>query len=165
MSVIPFILYKAKLGSGRGKPRFNLQLWNVYERVIGDLARSNNVVEGWHWTFNNRVSIKHPSITKLAICILHEQVRFKTDIERLRPDEQPSKKKKIYQNPDARLKRIVLSYDVTNIDEYNNSNCYELENRSMNILNVLCNNSLININGKHWGRNIHRAIYKGTNCK
>ena len=40
------------------------------------------------------------------------------DIERLRAGEQPKKKKKIYENLDARLKRIVLSYDVNNIGEY-----------------------------------------------
>ena len=32
--------------------------------------------------------------------------------------EQPKKKKRIYQRLDARLKRIVLSYDVNNIEEY-----------------------------------------------
>ena len=83
-----------------------------------DLPRSNNAVGGWHRAFNNRVSIKHPSITRLAKCILREQARFEIDIERLRTGEQSKKKKKIYENLDARLKRIVLSYDVNNIEEY-----------------------------------------------
>ena len=95
-----------------------MQLWNVYERVIQGLPRTNNAVEGWHRAFNNRSSIKHPSITRLAKCILREQARFEIDIERLRTDEQPKKKKKIYENLDARLKRFVLSYDVNNIEEY-----------------------------------------------
>ncbi|CAF1091814.1 unnamed protein product [Rotaria sordida] len=105
-------------GSRRGKPKFSIQLWNIYERVIQDLPRSNNAIEGWHHAFNNRVSIKHPSITKLAKCILREQSRFEIDIERLRAGEQPKKKKKVYENLDARLKRIALSYDVNNIEEY-----------------------------------------------
>ena len=83
-----------------------------------DLPRSNNAVEGWHRAFNNRVSIKHPSITRLAKCILREQARFEIDIERLRTGEQPKKKKKNYENLGARLKRIVLSYDVNNIEKY-----------------------------------------------
>jgi hypothetical protein len=82
------------------------------------LPRSNNAVEGWHHAFNNRVSIKHPSITKLTKCILREQSRFKIDIERLRAGEQPKEKRKIYANLDARLKRIAMSYDVNNIEEY-----------------------------------------------
>ena len=118
MLFIHFIPYNVKLGSRRGKPRFNLQLWNIYEWVMQDLPRSNNPVEGWHRAFNHHVSIKHPSITRLAKCILRGQTGFKIDIERLRTGEQPKKKKKNYQNLDARLKRIVSSYDVNNIEEY-----------------------------------------------
>ncbi len=98
-------------------------MWNVYELVIQDLPRSNNAVEGWHHAFNNHVSIKHPSITKLAKCILREQSKFEIDIERLRVDEQLTKKKKVYANLDARLKRIALSYDVN-----------ELENKYLKLL-------------------------------
>ena len=94
-----------------------MQLWNVYEHVIQGLLRSNNAVEEWTQTFSNRVSIKHPSITRAAKCILPEQARFEIDIERLRTGEQPKKKKKNYQNLDARLKRIMLSYDINNIEE------------------------------------------------
>ena len=111
-------MYNANLDSRRGKPKISLQLWNVYERVIQDLPRSNNAVEGWHHAFNNRVSIKHPSVTKLAKSILREQSRFEIDIERLRVGEQPKKKKKVYENLDARLKRVVISYDANNIEEY-----------------------------------------------
>jgi hypothetical protein len=105
-------------GNQRSKPRFSLHLWNTYERVVKDLPRSNNAVEGWHNAFNNRVSVKHPSITKLAKCIIREQSRFETDIERLRTGEQPRKKKKVYADLDARLKRIAMSYNVDNIEEY-----------------------------------------------
>ena len=45
ISIIHFILYHVKLGSRRGKLRFNLQLWNVYEHVIQGFPRSNNAVE------------------------------------------------------------------------------------------------------------------------
>ena len=94
-----------------------MQLWNVYERVIQGLPRSNNAVEEWTQAFSNRVSIKHPSITRPAKCILRERARFEIDIERLRTGEQPKKKKKIYENLDARLKRIMLSCDINNIEE------------------------------------------------
>ncbi|CAF2879240.1 unnamed protein product [Rotaria sp. Silwood2] len=105
-------------GSRRSKPKFSLQLWSIYEQVIQDLPRSNNVVDGWHHAFNSRVSIKHPSITKLVKCILREQSKFQINIERLRAGEQPKKKRKVYANLDARLERITLSYDVNNIEEY-----------------------------------------------
>ena len=101
MEIIYFILYNVKLSSRRGKSRFSLQLWNIYEWVIQDLPRLNNAVGGWHRTFNNRVSTKHPSITRLAKCISHEQARFEIDIERLRTGKQPKKTKESYQNLDA----------------------------------------------------------------
>ena len=82
------------------------------------LLLSNNVVQGWHWAFNNRVSIKHASIIRLAKCILREQARFEIDIERLRTGEQSKKKKTIYRNLDVRLKRIMLSCDIKNIEKY-----------------------------------------------
>ncbi|CAF4539087.1 unnamed protein product, partial [Rotaria sp. Silwood2] len=111
-----------KLGRGikRGQPKFSLQLWNMYERVIHDLPRSNNSIEGWHHAFNNRVSIKHPSIVKLTKCILREQSRFEVDIERLRAGAPPQKKRKLYADLDARLKTVTLSYNIHNIDDYLN---------------------------------------------
>ncbi|CAF4910082.1 unnamed protein product [Rotaria sp. Silwood1] len=54
---------------GQKKPQFEHALWNLYDRVVSDLPRSNNSVEGWHNAFANRVSITHPSIPKLAVKI------------------------------------------------------------------------------------------------
>ena len=93
-------------------------MWNVYERVLRDLPRSNNSIEGWHRAFNNRVSVKHPSVTKLAQCIVREQSKFELDIERIRVGQQPKPKRKIYANLDARLKRVVATYSIENINDY-----------------------------------------------
>ena len=40
---------------------FPTVLWNVNGRVIDNLPRTNNSVEGRHNAFNTRVGIKHPS--------------------------------------------------------------------------------------------------------
>ncbi|CAF4933851.1 unnamed protein product, partial [Rotaria sp. Silwood1] len=74
---------KKKRGAGRKKPKFNNELWNVYERVINDLPRSNNSVEAWHSAFANRVSMAHPSVAKLADKIRQEQSKFEIDIEQI----------------------------------------------------------------------------------
>ena len=50
----------------RGLPRFPIELWNQYDRVITRLPRSNNAVEGWHNAFNNVVYMAHPTPIKLA---------------------------------------------------------------------------------------------------
>jgi hypothetical protein len=88
------ITHNRYLGIQRGKPKFSLELWNMYDRVVQDLPRSNNSIEGWHQAFNHRVSIKHPSIIKLTKCIIREQSRFEVDIERLHASSPPEKKKK-----------------------------------------------------------------------
>ncbi|CAF2052943.1 unnamed protein product [Rotaria magnacalcarata] len=50
-----------KLRVGRKDPQFAHQLWNVYDRIIAGVPRSNNAVEGWHNAFASRVSINHPN--------------------------------------------------------------------------------------------------------
>ena len=88
------IVHNSYLGVQRGYPKFCLQLWNMYERVMQDLPRSNNSVEGWHHAFNNRVSTRHPSTVKLTKCILRAQSRFEVDIERLHAGALPEKEEK-----------------------------------------------------------------------
>lgn len=106
------------LGSRRTKPLYAIELWNVYERVVQDLPRSNNSIEGWHRAFNCRVSIKHPSVTKLAKCIVREQTKFEFDIARIKVGQQPKPKKKIYATLDARFKRIVGTYSLESVSDY-----------------------------------------------
>ena len=36
----------------RGPPRFSIQLWSQFSRVIHKLPRSNNAIEGWHKNYN-----------------------------------------------------------------------------------------------------------------
>jgi len=90
----------------------------VYDRVVGDLPRSNNSVEGWHRVFSTRVSIKYPTVTKFANCIIREQTKFEMDIERIRVKQEPKPKKKIYASLDTRLKQIVASYNFESVNGY-----------------------------------------------
>jgi hypothetical protein len=106
------------LGSRRTTPRFSVQLWNVYDRVVRDLLSSNNSVEEWHRAFSTRVSIKHPTLTKLVRCIIREQTKFEMGIERIRVGQEPKPKKKIYATLDSRLKRIVASYNFESVNDY-----------------------------------------------
>ncbi|CAF1527946.1 unnamed protein product [Adineta ricciae] len=85
-------------GSRRTKPQFPIPLWNVYDRVIRDLPKSNNSVE--------------------ANCILREQSKFEIDIEIIRVGQEPKPKKKIYATLDSRLKRIIATYNFESINDY-----------------------------------------------
>ncbi|CAF0977838.1 unnamed protein product [Didymodactylos carnosus] len=107
--------------SGRKRPQFVHQLWNIYERVVDDLPRSNNSVEGWHSAFANRVSISHPTLAKLADKIRREQSKFEIDIAQTRQGHEPKPKKASCRKRDDQIKRLVNAYDTNHLDEYLNS--------------------------------------------
>ena len=50
----------------RRVPFFPIPLWNVYNRVIAGLPRTNNSVEAWHKAFELGIQ-KHPTVNKLTI--------------------------------------------------------------------------------------------------
>ena len=95
------------LGVGRKKPQFDHKLWNIYDRVIADLPRSNNSVEGWHSAFANRVTITHPTIKKLTEKIRREQSKFEVDIAQLLQGHQSKPKIACYRKLDERIARVV----------------------------------------------------------
>ncbi len=57
----------------RVAPRFSIKFWNMYDRVVQNLPRSNNAVEGWHNAFNNSVGIAHPTVPNLSRKLQVEQ--------------------------------------------------------------------------------------------
>ncbi|CAF1612797.1 unnamed protein product [Didymodactylos carnosus] len=36
----------------RAEPRFHISMWNCFERIEKELARTTNAVEGWHNSFH-----------------------------------------------------------------------------------------------------------------
>lgn len=106
------------LGAGRKKPQFDHVLWNVYDRVIADLPRSNNSVEGWHNAFASRVTVAHPTIKKLAEKIRREQSKFEVDVAHLLQGHQAKPKKACYRKLDERISRLVRGYDPLQILQY-----------------------------------------------
>ncbi|CAF3357123.1 unnamed protein product [Rotaria socialis] len=65
------------------KPLFPIEIWNVYDRTVVNLPRSNNSIEGWQNAFARLVAIVHPSITKLTEKIRREQSKFEVDIAQI----------------------------------------------------------------------------------
>ncbi|CAF4231708.1 unnamed protein product [Rotaria magnacalcarata] len=109
-----------KRGAGRKTPLFTIDLWNVYDRVSANLPRSNNSIEGWHNAFAKRVSIAHPTITKLTDKIRREQSKFEVDIAQIRQGQEPKPKKATYRKLDDRIKRLVDDYHNVHLVDYMN---------------------------------------------
>jgi hypothetical protein len=90
----------------------------VYDRVLANLPRSNNSVEGWHSAFATRVSLVHPSVKKLAEKIRREQSKFEVDIAQLLQGHQPKPKKACYRKRDEKISRVVQNYNPLHIHQY-----------------------------------------------
>ncbi|CAM4850658.1 unnamed protein product, partial [Rotaria magnacalcarata] len=110
--------FHIKLGVGRKDPQFAHQLWNVYDRIIAGVPRSNNAVEGWHNAFASRVSINHPTIIKLTEKIRREQSKFEIDIAKILQGHEVKTRKLMYKKLDERIERLVSAYDSSQLGQY-----------------------------------------------
>ena len=106
------------LGTDRKKPQFDHQFWNIHDRVIGGVPRSNNSVEGWHNAFADRVSISHPNIVKLAEKIRLERSKFAVDVGKIIQGHDITTKKARCRRLDERITRVVNTYDSSELDQF-----------------------------------------------
>ena len=95
----------------RGHPRFAIELWNQHSRVLANLPRSNNNIEGWHNAFNNVVGIAHPTTTKLAGKLHQEQHSTQLFRRQLELGVPAGKKKKMYIRINQSLHTMVTDYN------------------------------------------------------
>lgn len=102
----------------RRRPAFPQELWNVYERVVQDLPRTNNSIEGWHRAFDLRVAITHPTLCRLVDRLRKEQADNELLIEQANAGVALPPIKKKYQYVNQRLKNLVGKYDTTPVLEY-----------------------------------------------
>ncbi|XP_024875569.1 uncharacterized protein LOC112456975 [Temnothorax curvispinosus] len=71
---------RRRTGNKRKKPMFDLGMWNCHQAVIDGFMRSNNGVEGWHCSFNNKVRVVHAIFSSFMDAIKGEQVLTETTI-------------------------------------------------------------------------------------
>ena len=63
--------YVGELRAGVGaNPLFPLDIWNVYDRVVGGLPRTTNCAEGWHNAFQGSFGQSH---AHMKISIMTEE--------------------------------------------------------------------------------------------
>ena len=106
---------------------FDHEFWNVHDRVIASVPRSNNSVEGWHKAFGRRVAITHPNIVKLAEKIGREQSKFEVNMAKILQGHDIKMKETCYQRMDERISRLVNTLDSSQTEEY-------LKNMAANIV-------------------------------
>ncbi|XP_030072563.1 FLYWCH-type zinc finger-containing protein 1 [Microcaecilia unicolor] len=100
----------------RVEPCYPISVWNVCNRVMDGLPRTNNSVEAWHRSFQQTVDCHHPSIFKLVDHFRREQDRTEIEISRyLAGFRHPECSKSKYVQLDKRLRALVSTYNVDDI--------------------------------------------------
>ena len=94
----------------REEPLYPVNFWNVYSRVIQELPRTNNALEGFHSALRTSITSKHPNIWKLIDALRKEESLTQTKIIHAQRGDNPQKKRK-YKSIDTRIRNLVQSYD------------------------------------------------------
>ena len=69
-------------------------VWNVHERVVDGLPRTNNQLEGWHRRFQTAVNKPHPNIHEFMVRLKEEQDHTEAVIQQLVAGQEPKKPRK-----------------------------------------------------------------------
>lgn len=103
----------------RSEPRFAVALWNVRDRVLDGLPRTNNSVEAWHCAFQQTIDCHHPSIYKLIDHFRKEQDYVEIKMERFKVGiRQPEASKAKYVLLNQRLQALVPTYKKMDSQNY-----------------------------------------------
>lgn len=94
----------------RRAPMFKPEIWSVYERTLNNEARTNNYAEAAHRRLQNELCMDHPSIWKLINGLKNVQNLHDMEYEQFIAGREPPKKRKKYQECDARILQIVQGY-------------------------------------------------------
>ena len=95
------------------RPIFNIETWNVFNRIETDLPRTNISLEGWHQAFNKRVGVTHPSIEKLVKKIKLEHANTEVILEHLSLGEDIARMNEKYARINEKIKKIHANYDIS----------------------------------------------------
>ena len=108
------------------RPAFDIEMWNVYNRIELDLPRTNNSLEGCHYAFNKRVGVTHPTIEKLVKNIKHEQDNVEMTLEQLSLGENIARINKTYRRINERIKKVHVTYNKSTGLDYRSSIAHNL---------------------------------------
>jgi len=107
---------KAGSRSMREKPRFEIQLWNCYDRIVGDKPRTNYKVEAWHTDFSQDIR-SHPTVCELLSKIKDEQQSVEVTLAQLKSGDTYSRRKDSIEF-DQKIRKAVLEFQEDDIEDF-----------------------------------------------
>ena len=108
--------YIGELRRGRRLlPIFPHELWNMHNRVLNELPRTNNNLEGWHTRFSTMFRQTHPSIWEFIDTLKLDASHNRMLIAQMLAGAAPPPQKRVYRDVNARIATLVQGYNNGNI--------------------------------------------------
>ena len=92
------------------RPRFPYAWWGVHDRVLDNLPRTNNGVEGWHNRFNQHVGQHHANIWRLFGVMKSDEDISSVELVHLRQGRPLKNPNPVYARVNRRITTVVASY-------------------------------------------------------
>ena len=103
--------YVGELHNGIRRPLiFDHELWSVYDRVVNNLPRTTNAVEGWHNAFARSVGQSHANIWTFIDMLKKEHVHVHLTITQHLAGLPPPKPRRKYAEISNSINTIVANY-------------------------------------------------------
>ena len=97
---------------------FPPELWNMYQRVLDDLPRTNNGCEGINDGLNRLAGAAHLTLSKIVDVFKLNNNLNELELSQLEANRPPKKKRTKYAELDARIKIAVSGYQSPPTIEY-----------------------------------------------
>lgn len=102
----------------RKQPTFAHEMWNHFDSVNDEMAKTNNSVEGWHTSFSSLIGGHHVTIFKFIEGLKKDEILTRQRIKELDCGNQANTSKKCYRDTSKRIKRIVSEYSTRPLENY-----------------------------------------------
>ena len=96
-------------------PLFPHELWNMHNRVLNELPRTNNNLEGWHTRFSTMFRQTHPSIWEFIDKLNLDASHNRMLMAQMLAGAPPPPQKRVYRDVNARIVTLVQGYNNGNI--------------------------------------------------
>ena len=100
-------------GRGRVDPRFPPKTWNVYQRTVQGIPRTNNSAEAWNRRWNILIGKTHPNIYQFLEALQKEERYSRQQRELVNLGSAPPRKKKRFIDNDDRLVSLLTRFEQT----------------------------------------------------
>lgn len=105
-------------GNGRRPALFPPTMWNVFQRTVNRLDRTNNHAEAGHRRLQSELQMQHPSIWKFIDVLRKVQKNRDIYYEQLIAGNNPAQKLKKYRMADDRIFSLVSNFNQRDVLDY-----------------------------------------------